>query len=180
MWYSYGAYIKQLRYRTFCVYAKQIDGKDPNAFAELLYLYSLPKSQKLNALKQPPAPSLTFLRKSTCVLITIFLSVLLSLFLSFFLSFFPSLFPPSFLSFFPSLLQPHQPTQLTLPPNRPHTRNHNRVLMSPKPNEFPLPPPIRRLLLHTLQPSRHRHLPLPVLLPARQLLPLLIQHNQRR
>lgn len=51
--------------------------------------------------------------------------------------------------------------------------------MSPKPRQHPSTPPIRRLLLHTRQLRRHGHLALPIL-PARQLLPVLVQHDERR
>lgn len=50
--------------------------------------------------------------------------------------------------------------------------------MSPEPSQHPPAPLIRRLLLHALEPSRHGHFPLPVLLPARQFLPVFIQHDQ--
>ena len=52
--------------------------------------------------------------------------------------------------------------------------------MSPEPSQDPAAPLVRRLLLHALEPRRHAHLPLPVLLPARQLLPVRVQHDEGR
>ncbi len=66
----------------------------------------------------------------------------------------------------------------SLPPNSAHTINHHRIRMPPKARQHPPTPPIRRLLLHNLQPSRRRHLRLPILLPARELLPVRIEHTQ--
>ena len=71
-------------------------------------------------------------------------------------------------------------TSSSFPPDCPNTINNNRIRMSPEPYQRPTPTLIGRLLLHSLQTSRHRHFRLPILFPARQFLPHSIQHNQRR
>ena len=50
--------------------------------------------------------------------------------------------------------------------------------MAPEASQGPAAPRVGRLLLHALQISRHAHLGLPVLLPARQLLPVLVLHDE--
>ena len=50
--------------------------------------------------------------------------------------------------------------------------------MAPEARQRPPAPLIRRLLLHALQPGRHAHFALAVFFPARQLLPVLVQHDQ--
>ncbi len=52
--------------------------------------------------------------------------------------------------------------------------------MAPKPSQDPPAPLMRRLLLRALELRRHRYLTLPVLLPTRQLLPVAIEHDERR
>lgn len=51
--------------------------------------------------------------------------------------------------------------------------------MTPEARKDPPTPLIGRLLLHALEPRRHSHLTLPILLPARQFLPVVIQQNER-
>ena len=67
-----------------------------------------------------------------------------------------------------------------LAPNGPQARDDDGVRVAPEAREHPPAPLVRRLLLHALEPRRHRHFPLPVRLPARQFLAARVQHDERR